>query len=365
MENKLLNRLTNCETIKELEVLFKPEPKVYQKLKIIEVYLSSSTNEEFIHNYKILQPNEFLNCKKLKLSRAQSIICSFLTGSQKSGYIQPIGKQLFLKTFLENYPSPRFLHFGEEKWTVHSLAEYLEHKYFCTITSDSIRKSLKNLEKYLYDKASTINLEYQNFLFNKICDKNTYPYIYFYQLYYSPYLLRRKKNPVLHYGRKNTFVGCIYGRCRNNGNIIYTRKPYFQYTYNDQSNIINLDYYLSIPYHPGLILLADTPHSRTMVKDFYYWYFIQDKTPPQYNLFFIPEEEYCSLSTLNIFNDCLIMKKPMLEFGIKYFEKIEDVTLGRKFYNYSIKSRKSKKTDKISNSSEESKKPTFVLKKIY
>lgn len=125
MENKLLNRLTNCETIKELEVLFKPEPKVYQKLKIIEVYLSSSTNEEFIHNYKILQPNEFLNCKKLKLSRAQSIICSFLTGSQKSGYIQPIGKQLFLKTFLENYPSPRFLHFGEEKWTVHSLAEYL------------------------------------------------------------------------------------------------------------------------------------------------------------------------------------------------------------------------------------------------
>lgn len=29
MENKLLNRLTNCETIKELEVLFKPEPKVY------------------------------------------------------------------------------------------------------------------------------------------------------------------------------------------------------------------------------------------------------------------------------------------------------------------------------------------------
>ena len=107
-----------------------------------------------------------------------------------------------------------------------------------------------------------------------------------------------------------------------------------------------MDYYLSIPYHPGLILLADTPNSRKIVKDFYYWYFIQDKTPPQYNLFFIPEEAYFSLPILTIFNNYLVMRKPMLKLGIKYFEKFEDITLIRKFYNYSIKSKKSQNADK-------------------
>lgn len=363
MENKTVKLLTNLKTIKELKILFKQIPKVFQKLEIIELYLSAPTNEKFIHNYKLLQQDSSLDYKKIKLSRAQNIVNSFLTDSQKSGYIQPIGKLLFLKIFLKKYPSPRFLHFGEEKWTVDLLTEYLKNKYFCTITPDSIRKSLTTLEKNLNIKSSTVNLEYLKILFNKINDTNTYPYIYFYQLYYSPYLLTRETHTKPHYGRKNTFVGCIYGQCRNNGNIIYKRKPYFQYTYNDQSNIINLDYYLSIPYHPGLILLADTPNSRKIVKDFYYWYFIQDKTPPQYNLFFIPEEAYFSLPILTIFNNYLVMRKPMLKLGIKYFEKFEDTTFIRKFYNYSIKSKKSQNADKKCNCFTKPKRIPFVLKK--
>ena len=135
------------------------------------------------------------------------------------------------------------------------------------------------------------------------------------------------------------------------------------FCYNDQSNIINLDYYLSIPYHPGLILLADTPNSRKIVKDFYYWYFIQDKTPPQYNLFFIPEEAYFSLPILTIFNNYLVMRKPTLKLGIKYFEKFEDTTFIRKFYNYSIKSKKSQNTDKKYNCFTKPKRIPFVLKK--
>lgn len=79
MENKTLKLLTNTETIRELKILFQKFPKVFQKLEIIELYLSTSTNEEFIHSYTLLQKNSSLDYKKIKLSRAQSIINSFLT----------------------------------------------------------------------------------------------------------------------------------------------------------------------------------------------------------------------------------------------------------------------------------------------
>lgn len=64
MENKTLKLLTNTETIRELKILFQKFPKVFQKLEIIELYLSTSTNEEFIHSYTLLQKNSSLDYKK-------------------------------------------------------------------------------------------------------------------------------------------------------------------------------------------------------------------------------------------------------------------------------------------------------------
>ena len=333
MENKTLKLLTNTETIRELKILFQKFPKVFQKLEIIELYLSTSTNEEFIHSYTLLQKNSSLDYKKIKLSRAQSIINSFLTGSQKSGYIQPIGKELFLKTFLKRYPSPQFLHLGEKTWTSSLLTEYIQLKYFCTITPDSIRKALASLKKYLKTLPASLDLIYLKYLRKKIDNKASYNFIYFYQLHYAYYPLTKNNGSTFNYSRKNTFVGCIYGKGQDNQTVAYRRKPYFQYSYNDLNQIINLNYYFNIPINSGLILLPETLDTKKIVKDWYFWYFSQDKTPPKYHLFFIPENGY-SLLDLDDFNDFhSLMLRPMKNCGIKYFKKILSANVCNYFFS--------------------------------
>ena len=343
MSKKYSSQLTNLSIIIELKYLFNEKPDIVQKLQIIELYISAATDEEFIHSYKQLQRSNPNSYKKIKLSRALCIVNSFVTNSQSSGYIQPIGKQLFLDIFLKRYPSPRFLHLGERNWTERLLAEYIQIKYYCTITPDSIRKALTQLKKYLTFHNTSTELLYHKFLVRKLNTIKSSDYIYFYQLYYSSYPIRKSKSSKPNYSRKTTFVGCIYGKNLLNKSIAYSRTPYFQLSYNDQNYIINLNYYLNIPINPGLILLPDTYDSRKIVKDWYFWYFSQDKMPPKHQLFFIPENAYSSLHLSAFDTYYSLMKYPMQNFGISYFRKLSSCNVLSSFFNGYIKENHSSK----------------------
>lgn len=333
------NKLKNVAIIQELEQLFKDNYKIYQKLKLIELYLSSTSMDELFKRYYLFLDETNIPFNHLKPSRIKTIIDSFDTDNSDSGYIQPIGKNLFLKKFLEKYSSPRFLHLGEEKWTISSLSEYLKTKYFCNITYDTIRKELSNLTTYLKTNNTSTENEYEKYIshiiqqeFNKSC-------VYFYQLYYTSFPLRKSQNKS-HNNRHSTFVGCIYGKEPNNDFLFYKSTPYFQLSSNFKTQIPNLDYYFNLPSKPGIILIHDNIDSRKIVKEYYYWYYSRDSLPPNYKVYFVPNTLYTSLSIMEEFDYItLLTQTPLLQFGTSKFNllrKIENNALIDAFFDYCI-----------------------------
>ena len=73
------------------------------------MYLKSDTEQEFMNEYKIFLENSSLTYKHLKPSRIQNIINSFIQNNNNAGYIQPIGKHIFLDKFLEKFDVKKFM----------------------------------------------------------------------------------------------------------------------------------------------------------------------------------------------------------------------------------------------------------------
>lgn len=338
-------KFTNLDVINELDNLFINNSEVHQKIKIIELYLKSDTEQEFMNEYKIFLENSSLTYKHLKPSRIQNIINSFIQNNNNAGYIQPIGKHIFLDKFLEKYPSPRFIGFGEEYWTTDSLAEYIRLKYKCNITSDTIRKKLTSLKKQFKESGYSPELEYRNFLLSKIVErKDKKMYIYFFQLYYNPYPFLDLENKdssknikPSHNNRKSSFVGCIYGKSPSIKPVLYRRKPYFQLSANYETHIPNLDYYLNIPIEEGLILIDDTYDSRKIIKDYYFWCFSQKDYIPKYRLYFLPNDIYTSLPILEDFDVATLLFRSILErYGTEAFDKIQDLSEFADYFDHCI-----------------------------
>lgn len=351
------NELRNIDVIIELEQLFENIPNVHQKLKIIEFFISSLDEQAFINKYTEYISTCDKNYVHLKPSRILNIINAFVNGKENSGYIQPIGKQLFLNEFLKKYPSPRFLHFGEEEWTTDFLAEYIKRKYACIITPDTIRKELTNLKKKYKDQNNSAEIEYKEYLLETIQNYNETKYIYFYQLYFTPYPFKETE-AITHNNRKSGFVGCIYGKSPNNDNPSYKRKPYFQLSANYKTHIPNLSYYLDIPVISGLILLDDTYDSRKIVRDYYFWCFTHENHLPKYQLYFIPNDIYSNSEILTEFeNATFLFRTPLINYGKIAFEEFEYDDPYEAFFDYSI--RKEKKT----NGESFYKKPKLLKKK--
>lgn len=322
--------LTNIEIIKELKKLFDNDPIVHQKLKIIE------------SNLEPILKSDSIDCslpyKHLKPSRIQSIINAF-EENHDAGYIQPIGKKLFLNRFLKKYPSPRFVHLGEEEWTIDLLNEYLHNKYYCSITHDTLRKELTTLKKRFKASNTTIEALYQKNLLTLIEKSRKRHYIYFYQLYNTPYPFKKSTNAT-HNNRKSCFLGCIYGIPPTGNVVSYKSNPYFQLSANYETHIPNLHYYFDLPINPGLILIEDTADSRKIIKDYYYWFFSKKNSLPKYHLYFIPNDMYVRSPLLDACDSfSLLTKRPLLNYGIDGIKALkanaDSESIG-KFFDYDV-----------------------------
>ena len=186
----MMKHCCNIDIIYELERFFKNDNNIYSKIKLIEFYLYSNNIQECINKYNAFLKDSKMDYEYMKPSRIITLIKAFENGYEKSGYIQPIGKQLFLKKFLDKFPSPRFVHLGDEEWTVASLKEYIMKKYGCSITPDTIRKEITKKKKAQKKLGNSAELLYKQKLANLI-QKELDNFIYFYQFYETPSPLRK------------------------------------------------------------------------------------------------------------------------------------------------------------------------------
>lgn len=323
--------------IDELKELFHENKQVYKKLVIIEHYLSDS-----IDKYK----KSISSTYHLKPSRIEKIITSFEEDTGHAGYIQPIGKAYFLQTFLKKYPTPRFLQFGEEKWTVSILSEYLRVKYNCIITQDTIRKQITQCNKQLEKAKTTGEKEYEKFLENVVTNYiSNQSFIYIYHLYYANSSTNTNIQQTDECLRK--FVGFIHTYSERLDCPLYKRQPFFQLSFNFDIKTPNLKYYLNIPAEPSLILIRDTPAAREIVKNYYYSFFYFSKATPKYNFYFLPENMDI-LKTI-LFNDLEfldVLRDYMLKYGTEGIKELKKEQLYPEelntFLEYIIDSRETK-----------------------
>lgn len=308
----------SLKIIQELENLFfnTDEKLTIQKLRIIKYYLKylheySDTSIESI-NKIISKIKELPELKTFKPSRIKNIIEAYNCAKDNSGYIQPIGKFLFLKYFLKKYPSPLMIHLSDYKWTIDSLGNFISQKYNCTICSDTIRKELS-----VHSKNAEFSSLYGHFIDTNIKStlKKSLP-IYFTQLHKNNFPTRKKGGHTLP-THQLSISGFIYGYTQNPDiDITYEREPFFHINHNPQTEFFNLDYLLHIPQTPGLMLLDDTPYAKEVLKKYYTNIFKNKISIPDYKIYLLPKECFDSTPWMRKFDNVAMLFRPILTYDI-------------------------------------------------
>lgn len=278
-----------CDSIKiiqELENMFESEndKKTLHKLKIIEYYINFFCIHQKSFSELIEKVKETPELHYLKPSRIKTIIEAYINSESNSGYIQPIGKDLFLERFLSRYPTPLMVQLSEDDWTINSLQNFIKTKYNCNITTDTIRKKLSKYKNF-YDNKVKLGL------------KESIP-IYVILLYKNPFPIRKECGKNLRATRYLSLSWCIWGYIINeNIDIVYREEPisYINYDYNNE--FLNLDYLFQIPIKTGIFLFADTEYSREIFPK-YYRYLSKNKINSNYEAYILPDSYYYSVNSL-------------------------------------------------------------------
>lgn len=276
----------SIDIIQELENMFMSEcdKRIFQKLKIIEYYI------EFSCMYKENLSETIAKIKKdselhyLKPSRIATIIKAYINSEVDSGYIQPIGKELFLERFLLRYPTPLMTESDEDDWTVDSLRDFIITKYNCIITTDTIRKKLSKHKDFFENKI-------------KLSLKQSIP-IYYIQLHKNPFPIIKKRKKKLREVRYLSLTWFIWGyRINENIDIVYRQEPFSFINYDYKKEFLNLEYFFQIPTENGLFLFDDTAYSREIFPK-YYRYLSKNKIYSTFEAYILPDSHYFTANSL-------------------------------------------------------------------
>lgn len=288
------------------------------KLKIIEIYTTYSLEQNLSFSDAIQKTIEQCKSKNtdsrlnsLKPSRIKNLIMAYCNPQNDAGYIQPIGKKLFLRLFLQKYPSPRMVHLSSNDWENEILEKYILQKYNCRISQEVIRKELSSLPK-----GTNMNNIYQEFLEKKI--KETMPSIpiYYVQLYRKPPI--RKTKPNYESSFIKNITGYIYGYSETKS-IVYKSLPIFHSNYNYRLKTFNIDYLIQLPEIPGIILLQNTPDVCDIL-DSYFDHLYNNKdesTIASHNVYLLPENAL-NIPIYDIFQAVTSIMKPILSYERTY-----------------------------------------------
>lgn len=287
----------SIDIIQELENMFMSESDkgIFHKLKIIEYYIEFFCVHKKSFSETIEKIKEDSELRYFKPSRIEIIIKAYINSKNSSGYIQPIGKDLFLERFLLRYPTPLMTGACEDDWTVNSLQIFISMKYNCIITIDTIRKKLSK-HKDFFDKKI------------KLSFKQSIP-IYYIQLHKNPFPIRKelKQNPRA--VRYLSLTWFIWGYQKNeNIDIIYRQEPFSFINHDYKKEFLNLEYLFQIPTEKGLFLFDDTAYSREIFPK-YYKYLSKNKIYPTNEAYILPYSHYDT-------TDSLMNKKLGLVIGL-------------------------------------------------
>lgn len=301
----------SLEVIKELENMFNndQDSTISCKLKIIEYYIELS----YVQGMAIPELINKIKCTselhRFKPSRIETIINAYIHSQNNSGYIQPIGKDLFLERFLSRYPTPLMIQLSENDWTVNSLKKCITAKYNCIITKDTIRKKLSKHHYFFHDKI-------------KLFLDQSIP-IYYIQLHKNPFPIRKNRIEHPRSVRYFSLTWFIWGyRINQDIDIVYKEEPFSCINHEPGETFLNLDYLFQIPETPGLFLFDDTPYVREVIPK-YYNYLCKNKIHPSYEFYILPDSHFTTANFLmNRYLELVIgLIRPIITCSVPIFSK--------------------------------------------